>query len=647
MSFGGPNNSVVRDFVGGVRAASYWIGNRLLSASDIVNDSSVTGATVKAALNTLSTSSTAVFPFVASGLAEQDLVSYDASAATWRNRTKAAALKGTGTDSFVIGSGSLAAGTNDIILGPSSGASANTGNDNIGIGADTLDGATVALQNVIAIGGTALSGALTAAANGTVAIGAAAGLVLTSGAKNTFAGFQSGIAVATGSRNALYGYATKSAAGATDNTFIGNEVGTTTVGSYNVAVGSQCLDGVTGALTGCVALGYSALSGSLTTAADGATAVGYIALGALTTGAKNTAVGYTSGLFIIDGSRNSLFGWGTASSLSADDNTFIGSEAGSSNVGSRNTAAGSLAFNSASAAVTDCVAMGYNALTGVISSTAPSGSVAIGSTTLQACTTGRNTAVGFANQIAITTGTRNTTVGYNVMSHASTAVATSDCVGVGNGALAGALTATANGSVAVGSGALASLTSGLGNTAVGYLALDSLTTSSNTAMGYLAGKGLITGFGNSLFGQSAMYLPASSSASYNAGFGDYVLGGIGGTLATNGACAFGAFALSLLTSGGKNTAVGFQAGNVLTTGANMSILGYNANGDNAARSGCVVLGTNATATVNDTLVIRMGDTSTKEIVVTPVVNATPPAGAVTYLPITIGGTSYKILLQAP
>lgn len=55
MSFGGPNNSVVRDFVGGVRAASYWIGNRLLSASDIVNDSSVTGSDVKAALNFLLT----------------------------------------------------------------------------------------------------------------------------------------------------------------------------------------------------------------------------------------------------------------------------------------------------------------------------------------------------------------------------------------------------------------------------------------------------------------------------------------------------------------------------------------------------------------------------------------------------------------
>lgn len=107
MSFGGPNNSVVRDFIGGVRAASYWIGNRLLSASDITNDSSVTGATVKAALNTLSSTSSAVFPFTAAGLAEKDLVSYDASAATWKNRTVAAALSGQVTSTMVSNSSTV------------------------------------------------------------------------------------------------------------------------------------------------------------------------------------------------------------------------------------------------------------------------------------------------------------------------------------------------------------------------------------------------------------------------------------------------------------------------------------------------------------------------------------------------------------
>lgn len=617
-------NGAVRFFGGGINSAAYWVGTTLLSASHVLNDSSVTGTTVKDALNYLSTASTAVFPFVAAGLAEQDLVSYDASAATWRNRTKAAALKGTGTDSFVVGTGSLAAGTNDIILGPSSGASANTGNDNIGIGADTLDGATVALQNVIAIGGAALSGALTAAANGTVAIGAAAGSVLTSGAKNTFAGFQSGIAVATGSRNALYGYATKSAAGATDNTFIGNEVGTTTVGSYNVAVGSQCLDGVTGALTGCVALGYSALSGLLTTAADGATAVGYVALASLTTGAKNTAVGYQSGLFIIDGSRNSLFGWGTASSLSANDNTFIGSEAGSGNVDSRNTAVGSQAFNSASAAVTDCVVVGYNALAGVLSTTAPSGSIAIGTSALAACTTGLNLAIGGSSQLAITTGARNTTVGDRVMGHASVGVATSDMVGVGYRALSGALTIAAQGATALGTQCLRDLTSGAKNTAGGFQSQIQTTTGSN----------------NTTYGWGTMY-SANPDVSNVCAFGSLACSS--GSNACNGTSAFGMEALTALSTAAGCSAFGYRAGRTLTVGSSNSIFGFDADVSANSRSGCVILGRGAVGATDDTFVIRMGNTSTKELTFTPVTDATVRADS-TYLPLKVGATQYYIKL---
>ena len=53
MSFGGPNNSVVRDFVGGVRAREYWVENHKLRGGDIVNDSTKPGATVKDALNNI------------------------------------------------------------------------------------------------------------------------------------------------------------------------------------------------------------------------------------------------------------------------------------------------------------------------------------------------------------------------------------------------------------------------------------------------------------------------------------------------------------------------------------------------------------------------------------------------------------------
>lgn len=199
-------NANVRKFDGAVNAAAYWIYDHLLRAGDIVNDSTVTGTTVKAALNTLSAASSAVFPFVAAGLAEQDLVSYDAGAATWRNRTKVAALKGTGTNSLVIGTGSLAAGTNDIILGPSAGTATNTGSNNIGIGTDTLDGATMALSGMIAIGSSALTGALTNVANNAIGIGVGALSGLTSGANNTAVGYQAGDTITTGSNMTLLGY---------------------------------------------------------------------------------------------------------------------------------------------------------------------------------------------------------------------------------------------------------------------------------------------------------------------------------------------------------------------------------------------------------------------------------------------------------
>lgn len=382
MSFGGPSNSVVRDFVGGVRAASYWIGNRLLSASDIVNDSSVTGATVKAALNTLSTPATAIFPFVASGLAERDLVSYDASAGTWRNRPVHGALSGTGTSAISIGGSSNAKGTHDISIGSSAGSSA----------------ATVLATENIAFGFVALN--------------------------------------------------------------------SITDGNYNIGIGKR--------------------AGQL-----------------ITTGNGNTIISQSvSAQGTVSGSNNTITGYLAASSASADENSFFGYASGGASVGSRNLAAGSRALNSASAAVTDCVALGYNALTGVISSTAPAGSVAIGSTALQAATTGFNSAVGFAAGLLLTIGT-----------------------------------------------------------------------------------------GNALFGANA--------------------------------------------------------GDTLTMGNNNTILGHNADVTANSRSGTVVIGTGASAAADDTLVIRMGNTSTKEIVITPVVNATPPAGAVTYLPITIGGTSYRILLQAP
>jgi len=493
--------------MGGINAAAYWIGDHLLRGADIVNDSRVTGTTVKAALNTLSAASTAVFPFSASGLAEQDLVSYDPGAATWRNRTKHAALQGTGTTSFVVGSGSFATGTNDIILGATSGSSTYSGTGlNIGIGTNVLKNATTTNRN-------------------------------------TIVGHNSGTAITTGVRNTVLG---------------GSALTTVASGQKNVAVGYSAMLLAEDAVSLCVGVGNDVLTNILA-AAGATTAVGAAALFDLTSGVQNTAMGNRAGKGVTTGSRNSIFGFTSASGsiANADDNTFIGNEVGSTNVGSRNTVVGSQAFNSVAGPLADCVAIGYNCLTNSLNGV-PAGCVGVGSTTLQACTTGLNTAVGFANQLAVTTGTFNTTLGYNVMSNASVAVSVSNMVGVGASSLAGALTTGANGAVAVGYQALNALTSGAGNSAIGY-----------------------------------------------------------------------------------------QAGQTLTTGSSNTIVGYGADVSANSRSGCVILGRGASGAADDTLVIRMGNSSAKEVVLTPVVttNVTAAIGTGSYIPISIGGVSYKIELK--
>lgn len=411
-------NANVRKFDGAVNAAAYWIYDHLLRAGDIVNDSTVTGTTVKAALNTLSASSSAVFPFVGAGLAEQDLVSYDATAGTWKNRTVAKALQGTGFQSIAIGIYSIASGNNNAI----------------GIGsASTASG-----PSSISLGENSIS-----SAGSTISIGNAA-------SANTNIN-----AIAIGSS------ASSSGSGSV-------ALGRLSTSSGNLSV---------------------ALGGSATSSAGNSIAIGASAAATTTDSIIVGALGSISGL--------RCTAVGRSATSTNDDNTLFGYLIGNSSIGSRNTSVGSQAFNSAAAAVSDVAVLGYNALTG-----------------------------------ALTTG--------------------------------------ANGSVAVGSSALAALTSGV-----------------NTAVGYQAGL--------------------------------------------------------LLTTGTGNCINGYQAGNILTTGSSMTIFGHDADGDAAARSGCVVLGRGATAAADDTLVVRMGNTSTKEIVVTPVVTSTP-VSTVSNLPLTVGGTSYTIPL---
>lgn len=397
-------------------------------------------------------------------------------------------------------------------------------------------------------------------------------------------------------------------------------------GTGNTSCGIGTMDAAASGVNYCVAIGQDALGGSLTTGANNTVGIGYQALMALTSGGGNVAVGYQNQLLITTGNSNTTLGSGV--------------------------------MDAAGTGVSECVGIGTNAL-GAAMTTGANATVAIGVNALNSLTSGAgNVGCGYFNQRTITTGTGNATFGYNVMGNASTNAGVSYCVGFGSSALAGALTTGANGTVSVGYQALNALTSGV-NCAIGFRSQELITTGTqNTTLGYATmdaaavgvsyctavghnalGGSLTTGAnGSSCFGVNSGLvntsgvicafghnsLPTNSTGTYNAGFGNY--------------------SLYSLSTGGYNTSVGIESGSTVETGSYNTFLGAYARADTVGRSGCVVIGANAIPTADDQLVFRMGNTSTKELIITPVTDATARSDANTYLPIKIGSTQYYLKL---
>jgi Chaperone of endosialidase len=183
----------------------------------------------------------------------------------------------------------------------------------------------------------------------------------------------------------------------------------------------------------------------------GNTAEGHLALGSLTTGVYNSAVGVYSLLSLTTGSFNTANGAGTLLVNTADENTANG--------------AGALLSNSTGAGNT------ANGVFALFSNTEGEGNTAIGSNALVSNTTGdHNTASGFTALGSNTTGNGNTAIGIDALF--------SNTEGEGN--------------TAVGFQALVSNMTGAGNTAIGFDALLSSTGSNNTALGVGAGDFVTT-----------------------------------------------------------------------------------------------------------------------------------------------------------
>jgi hypothetical protein len=157
--------------------------------------------------------------------------------------------------------------------------------------------------------------------------------------------------------------------------------------------------------------------------------------------------------------------------------------------------------------------------------------------------------------------------------------------------------------VAVGAGALASGT-GTRNTAVGYRAMLQYSGTSfdnNTSVGYHNMLGLTTGGANTSMGGETMF--AVGSGSNNTAIGNHTL-------------------MNARTGG--NTVLGADAGNTITTGDRNTLIGFLANVGTNSLYNASALGYGAIATANNS--IQLGNTDVANVKT----SGTITAGAVTY-----------------
>jgi len=214
----------------------------------------------------------------------------------------------------------------------------------------------------------------------------------------------------------------------------------------------------------------ASLIGQTDSATPFETSLGFEA-GAVTTGVRNTFVGYQAGKSNTTGTGNAVLGYQAGLSLTTgSNNVAVGNGAlDAATTGGRNIAIGQDAMGSgvATNATGDNIAIGYRAARDLTGATSL---VAIGQSAARNITTGgSNTAVGTTALFSITVGSSNSALGW---------------------------------------GALQAVSGNNQNSAFGAESLYITTGSNNTAVGYQAGSTLTTGANNTLLGNGA----AASSA---------------------------------------------------------------------------------------------------------------------------------------
>lgn len=229
----------------------------------------------------------------------------------------------------------------------------------------------------------------------------------------------------------------------------------------------------------------------------------------------------------------------------------------------------------------------------------------IGRSAGKAITASNNTIVGDSALSVATIATENVVMGGDSMAGVPASVALTGAVAIGQKAFKGSSSTTtgANHSVAVGYEALESLTTGASNVAIGYqsqlaitdsrrntsVGYQSLKTAStgdsnNTAIGYASLEISTTG-GNTSVGSSSSQFIDTGENNTALGYGAMTSSGSGNDASLN--VAVGYLAFNGATDGDQNTIIGASANPSAGTGSNQTVIGYNATGvaDNSVTLG--------------------------------------------------------------
>jgi hypothetical protein len=352
-----------------------------------------------------------------------------------------------------------------------------------------------------------------------------------------------------------------------------------------------------------ISIGTNALLTSPGNSGDFNVAIGLNSLSANTTGDHNVAIGLNSSAINTVGSSNIAIGYYTANQNTSSNIIAIGYTALASNTsGADNLAIGYTALNTNTIGNNN-VAIGNSALT----TNTASNNVAIGHNCLTANTTGSsNIAIGPECLTVNQTGVLNIAIGNlalnsNVSGSANTAI--------GGGALE---SNTANSNTAIGFGSLNLNTSGLGNIAIGPNSLaNNDTGNNNVAIGLNSLTTNVVGNANTAVGIRTLQFSVSDD---NTAVGWEAL--IDNTIGADNT-AFGKECLRGNQTGNDNTAVGKLALSTMTVGSNNIAIGKNSGIAYTTESDNILIGNSGT--INDSQIIRIGDTAKLAAHIGPVI----------------------------